>query len=287
MSMIPIGWDCYNAMNAQPPTVPGGRVFAFGCGFAYQDIYSETFGLNARGARYLAVDAIKWLRGWRSTGVIAVPTDVYDWSRAVPYEFRVRAASDREYGVALKDELTATGFTVLEYSGVTYDDVLGTADVICFSSSLTYNTTYYNPKFQTFINAENGAIFCLEAPNIATQIPYRISQQPGYVMPSEGAGPIDYVGAEVIWSRCMGAGGVYGYEVSDWGICRHTRTSAQPYINDPAYDGPWPSGRHVFWKQPTFMGEGGQKDYTYGGSGFAAVYTAHDDAGDGADWAVP
>lgn len=284
MSMIPIGWDCYNAINLQPAPVPGGRAIALGAWpWAWQDIYVETKGVAALPATHLFVDAVKWLRGGLTDGVIAIPTDSVDYSWYVPYLLRGRAQTDAEVGVAAKDALTAMGFTVLEYSGTTFP-TLSTIDVLYISAAQSaYSTVTWNSQLLNFVN-NGGALMGSQAVGIMTLYPFRMGTDYAWSVAYPSSVVDTYDGAEAIFQRMVDAGGVQPWQVANWPLGWGGRTRLLFVNGDPEYGMTQDDGTHCLWYAPEHYGNIYQPAGPYGA---VAAYTIYQDAGLGQAWNIP
>lgn len=235
--------DCYQAMNGQLPTPPGGRSFSMASmPFIYQDYYATYHGATrATQVRTLLVDVLRWLRGGRSTGVVGVSP------AAVDYDWYADGANELMVGAAARAAIEAAGFTVVEYTLKTADNMFAEADVVIFDGWLNaYNPDQIDvgetaPIWDYVVNQDKSILY-LEGGHSASGFGSNASY-------AWGVGFFElygYAGSESIFDNAFSGGQTFG--VKQWGGRMSIGAGS---ITSPTAGLTYPSTKLAGWRNAT------------------------------------
>lgn len=250
MSMIPIGWDCYSAMNAQSPTPSGGRTFNMASiPFGLQDAFAVYHGATrAAQMQTFLVDIVRWLRGGRSFGTVAC-SPIGD---TIDYGWYPDGENETLVGSGARAALTGAGFTVIDYGPQkTADNYFNGADVVIFDEwSNSYGTgdpvgqispTQSAPIWDYVVSQDRSMLFltygnCAPGFGSNTQYAYQVGYHQLY----------DYAGSEAIFGNTFDGGQTFGPQFWGGGM-----TVGAGIVNMPAYGLTYPSTKLAGWRNAT------------------------------------
>jgi len=279
MKLVASGWDCYNAMVGVQ-ALAGGRYISFGAmPYIFQDSYHTQHeageGAGTR-AHYLLVDTLRWLRGGRSYGTVAISTTNSGTAGLGGLTwYGPDGSTAPAVGSIAIAAIEAAGFTVLPY--VATDDrvaVQAASDVLITD----WGSGYYGSEGPLVGNTLASGVVddgkgLIDLWTTSAGVRFGISTQWAYSHTGTNGNRFlpttPWTGSESLFDRCFTADLPIGAFNGHGG--RTILSSGLGGINEAEE---YPSTKSVLWRN-----YGMTNAY-----GIVALYTAYDDAGVGDDW---